>query len=94
MAAFEWFKPQDLIQDHETGQGKAFPNFAYGCIVAEVEVDMTTGYVDVLEVTASHDVGTAINPALGKGQIYGGLVMGQGLAVTDAVVIGNLGKQQ
>ena len=40
---------------------------------------MKTGYVDVLEVTASHDVGTAINPALVKGQIYGGIVMEPGL---------------
>ena len=93
MAAFEWFKPQDLIQDHETGQGKAFPTFAYGCIVAEVEVDMKTGYVDVLEVTASHDVGTAINPALVKGQIYGGIVMGQGFAVTEDVVTGKRGQK-
>ena len=28
MAAFEWFKPQDLIQDHETGQGKHSTTFA------------------------------------------------------------------
>ena len=93
MAAFEWFKPQDLIQDHATGQGKAFPTFAYGCIVAEVEVDMKTGYVDVLEVTASHDVGTAINPALIKGQIYGGIVMGQGYAVTEDVITGKRGQK-
>lgn len=93
MSAFEWFKPQDLIQDHATGQGKAFPTFAYGCIVAEVEVDMKTGYVDVIEVTASHDVGTAINPALIRGQIYGGIVMGQGFAVTEDVITGKRGQK-
>lgn len=93
MSAFEWFKPQDLNQDHATGQGKAFPTFAYGCVVAEVEVDMKTGYVDVLEVTASHDVGTAINPALIKGQIYGGIVMGQGYAVTEDVITGRRGQK-
>ncbi|MFQ9702919.1 MAG: molybdopterin cofactor-binding domain-containing protein [Enterocloster clostridioformis] len=61
--------------------------------MAEVEVDMKTGYVDVLEVTASHDVGTAINPALVKGQIYGGIVMGQGFAVTEDVVTGKRGQK-
>ncbi len=85
MAAYEWFMPEDLPQDHETGQGKAFPTFAYGCVIAEVEVDMRTGYVDLKKVTASHDVGRAINPALIKGQIYGGIVMGQGYGIMEDV---------
>lgn len=93
MAVFEWFKPGELNQDHNTGQGKAFPTFAYGCTVAEVEVDMKTGYVDVLEVTSSHDVGTAINPALVMGQICGGIVMGQGFAVMERVVTGRKGQK-
>lgn len=85
MAAFEWFTPDPCIQDHATGQGRAFPTYAYGCVVAEVEVDMKTGYVDLLKVTSSHDVGTAINPALVKGQIYGGIVMGQGYGIMEDV---------
>lgn len=85
MSAFEWFTPQDCKQNHETGQGTAFPTFAYGCVVAEVEVDMRTGYVDLQKVTASHDVGTAINPALIKGQIYGGILMGQGYGIMEDV---------
>lgn len=85
MAAFEWFTPDPCIQDHHTGQGKAFPTFAYGCVIAEVEVDMKTGYVDVKKCTASHDVGTAVNPALIMGQIYGGIVMGQGYGVMEDV---------
>ncbi len=93
MAAYEWFTPDPCIQDHHTGQGVAAPNFAYGCVVAEVEVDMGTGYVDVTKVTASHDVGTAINPALIKGQVYGGIVMGQGYGVMEEVEL-NRGKVQ
>ncbi len=85
MSAFTWFTPQGLHQDHHTGQGTAFPTFSYACVVAEVEVDMRTGFVDVQKVTASHDIGTAINPALIKGQIYGGIVMGQGYAVMEDV---------
>lgn len=85
LCAFEWFIPNDLHQDHHTGQGTAFPTYAYGCVVAEIEVDMRTGYVDVKKVTASHDVGTAINPALIRGQIYGGIVMGQGYSIMEDV---------
>ena len=89
MAAYEWYMPPACIQDHHTGQGVAFPNYAYGCVVAEIEVDMETGYVDVQKVTASHDVGTAVNPALVMGQIYGGILMGQGYATTEEVEVSN-----
>ena len=89
MAAYEWFMPQQLDQDHHTGQGNAFPTFSYGCVIAEIEVDMKTGYVDVQKVTSSHDVGTAINPALIKGQIYGGILMGQGYGVMEDVAPSN-----
>ncbi len=85
LAEFSWFTPPACPQDHATGQGKAFPTYAYGCVVAEVEVDTETGYVDVTRVTSSHDVGTAINPALIRGQIYGGIVMGQGYGITEEV---------
>ena len=87
MAAYEWFMPEPCIQDHHTGQGVAFPNYAYGCVVAEVEVDMETGYVDLQKVTASHDVGVAVNPALVLGQIYGGILMGQGYGITEEVEV-------
>ncbi|MFV0504664.1 MAG: xanthine dehydrogenase family protein molybdopterin-binding subunit [Lachnospirales bacterium] len=84
-SAFEWYVPDGFEQDHHTGQGDAFPTFSYGCVIAEVEVDMRTGYVDLVNVTSSHDVGTAINPALIKGQIYGGIVMGQGYSIMEDV---------
>ncbi len=87
LSVYNWFQPDDMTQDHETGQGKAFPTFAYGCIVAEVEVDMRTGYVEVQKVTSSHDVGTAINPALIQGQVFGGIVMGQGYGVMEEVTL-------
>ena len=85
LSTYAWYMPAPLLQDHATGQGKAFPTFSYECVVCEVEVDMETGYVDLLDVTSSHDVGTAINPALIKGQIYGGIIMGQGYAIMEDV---------
>lgn len=84
-SSYAWYRPEEFHQDHHTGQGKAAPTFSYGCIVAEVEVDTKTGYVDLKKVTASHDVGTAINPALIRGQVYGGILMGQGYGITEEV---------
>lgn len=85
LSVFEWYIPPVCPQDHETGQGIAAPTYAYGCCVAEVEVDMKTGYVDVKHCTSSHDVGTAINPALIAGQVYGGIAMGQGYGLLEEV---------
>jgi len=61
----------------------------YGASNVRVEVDMETGYVDVTNVTASHDVGTVVNPQLAKGQIYGGILMGQGYCVMEDVAPSN-----
>lgn len=85
LAVYEWFIPDACPQDHETGQGRAAPTYSYACVIAEVEVDMETGFVDVKKVTASHDVGTAINPALIEGQVYGGILMGQGYGIMEEV---------
>jgi len=71
--------------DEETGQGKAYFTYVYGCQAAEVEVDCDTGQVKVLKVAAAHDVGRAINPATVKGQIYGGVTMGMGYGILEEV---------
>lgn len=87
LSVYKWYAPDDMPQNHESGQGKAFPTFAYGCVIAEVNVDMRTGYVEVEKVTSSHDVGTAINPALIQGQVFGGIVMGQGYGIMEEVTL-------
>ena len=45
--------------------------FSFGAQVAEVEVDLETGDVRVLKVTAVHDIGRAINPLAVEGQLDG-----------------------
>ena len=87
LSVYEWNEPKELLMNHHTGQGNAFPTYAYGVCVAEVEVDTATGYVDVKKVTSAHDVGTAVNPDTVKGQIYGGIAMGIGFATTEEVEV-------
>ena len=58
---------------------------SYGANFAEVEVDTLTGLVKVLDVVAAFDVGKAINPAFVEGQIYGGIQMGLGFALTEDI---------
>ncbi len=60
---------------------------SYGANFVEVEVDTLTGLIKVLDVVAAFDVGKAINPDFVKGQIYGGIQMGVGFALTEDIKI-------
>jgi len=51
--------------------------------VAEVEVDIATGYVKVLRYTVAHDSGNLINPLIVDGQIQGGVAHGIGNALLE-----------
>jgi CO/xanthine dehydrogenase Mo-binding subunit len=75
--------------NQETGQGKTFPDYTFGCHAVEVEVDAETGTVTVLKHVACHDVGRAINPQSVEGQIQGGAVMGTGQALLEEIALEN-----
>ena len=60
------------------------PFFAvFGAQAAEVEVDIETGHVDVLRITAAVDFGKAINPKFCVSQIYGGVEFGVGFTLSE-----------
>ncbi|MGC9490443.1 MAG: xanthine dehydrogenase family protein molybdopterin-binding subunit [Thermovirgaceae bacterium] len=65
---------------------------SYGVHFAEVEVDTFTGLVRVTDFLAAHDVGKAINPRMVKGQIYGGVQMGIGMALTEEMLYDPSGR--
>lgn len=77
--------PNTSPSDPETGYGNYCPTYSFGAQVAEVEVDIETGKVRVLNYTAAHDVGRAINPMLIEGQVDGGIAMGMGYALLEEV---------
>ncbi|MFC2024614.1 xanthine dehydrogenase family protein molybdopterin-binding subunit [Chloroflexota bacterium] len=54
--------------------------------VAEIEVDMETGEVEVLKYTAVQDAGKAINPPIVEGQMYGGALQGLGYALKEELL--------
>jgi len=85
LSAYGWYKAPDISWDEEIGQGRPYFTYVYGCQIAEVEVDTATGQIEVLKITAAHDVGRAINPACLKGQIYGGVMMGLGYGIMEEV---------
>ena len=60
------------------------PTFSiFGAQAVEVEVDVETGQVDILRITAAHDFGRSINPKLCISQIQGGIEFGVGFALSE-----------
>ncbi len=78
----KWTAPGTAC-DVDTGQGDPFKVYMYGVILAEVAVDTTTGKTKVEKFTIVSDCGTIINKLVVDGQIYGGLVQGIGLALSE-----------
>lgn len=58
----------------------------FGCTFVEVEVDIPTGKVEVLEIYNIHDAGKLINPQLAAGQVHGGVSMGIGYALYEQLL--------
>jgi CO/xanthine dehydrogenase Mo-binding subunit len=79
--------PPGLHFDESTYEGDAYGTYAWGCDVAEVELDADTFEVRPLRVTAVQEIGRAINPVLARGQIEGGTAQGIGFALTEEVVM-------
>jgi len=80
-------RPAQAFLHSETGQGSPYFVYTYSTQMAEVEVDVKTGAVDVLNLVATFDIGKAINPIMVEGQIEGGVMMGLGYALMEEVVM-------
>ena len=57
--------------------------YCNGTHVAEVEVDIETGFVKILRYVIAHDSGNLINPMIVDGQVQGGLAHGIGNALFE-----------
>lgn len=53
---------------------------------AEVEVDIETGEIKLLNYVAVHDSGKIINPLTAESQVIGGVVMGASMALTEELI--------
>jgi CO/xanthine dehydrogenase Mo-binding subunit len=80
---YQYRPPKTTPMNPQTGQST--PNFAYGYVAqaVEVEVDVETGFVEVLRVISANDVGKAINPQQVRGQIEGAVIQAQGYAIME-----------
>jgi CO/xanthine dehydrogenase Mo-binding subunit len=81
-------EPPAWIQwNEDTYSGDAYATYAWGCDVAEVEIDRDTYEVRPIKLTAVQEFGRPIHPALARGQIEGGSAQGLGFALLEKVVM-------
>jgi CO/xanthine dehydrogenase Mo-binding subunit len=80
-ARYTWRFPQTEPFDRQPARHLAA--FGWSTCVADVAVDTGTGEVRVLRVVDAVDAGRVMNPALFRGQVEGGIVMGQGYALQE-----------
>jgi CO/xanthine dehydrogenase Mo-binding subunit len=83
----EYFDPIAPTVSLTKGYGIHIPIWSFGCYVAELEVDLETGQVKVLQVWAANDAGTIINRNMAEGQVEGGIVQGIGYALTENFIM-------
>jgi xanthine dehydrogenase molybdenum-binding subunit len=81
-----YYEPPSHHQDKQF-KGDVSAAYAWATQVAEVEVDTETGIVRLVKVTGAHDVGRVLNRLGIEGQIEGGIVMGQGYAITEELIV-------
>jgi carbon-monoxide dehydrogenase large subunit len=60
--------------------------YSNGCHVAEVEVDIETGGVEIVRYIVMHDCGNVINPMVVAGQVQGGFAHGVGNALFERMI--------
>jgi len=73
--------------DEKAGRGDLAPSYAFGAHIAEVEVDVETGKVDVVNYTAAHDSGTVVAREQYESQIVGGVAQGLGYALMEELIL-------
>ncbi|MFI5243759.1 MAG: xanthine dehydrogenase family protein molybdopterin-binding subunit [Gemmatimonadales bacterium] len=79
--------PAGRSWDDATYRGDAYATFAWGCDVAEIEVDPVTHEARALKLTCVQEFGRPIHPAMARGQIEGGSAQALGWALLEHVVM-------
>ena len=69
--------------DPETGYGTPAMDWTYGAQATEIEVDMHTGDITILDMATCLDVGKVMHADLYKGQVYGGALQAIGATFNE-----------
>ncbi len=74
---FETYRqPKEIVWNEESMEGDAYPAYAWGVNVVEVEVDKRTFQVSLKGIWSVYDLGKAIDERIVLGQADGGIAQG------------------
>ncbi|BES97396.1 Molybdopterin-Hypothetical protein domain of aldehyde dehydrogenase [Nesidiocoris tenuis] len=77
----------DLLATHQfTNRDLSKSYFIYGVTIAEVEVDILTGQLQIRRVDLNEDAGQSLSPDVDIGQIEGAFIMGAGYYTSEEIV--------
>lgn len=77
------------IREHGVERAEIVDAPSFGVHVAQVNVDLESGVINVDRYYTAQDVGKAINTLNCKGQIEGGVIFGLGYALTEEILSEN-----
>lgn len=83
--------PEGLGGNYKGAAVGTSPAFSFAASICEVDVDVETGKVKVVNFWDAHDCGTAINPMAVEGQVEGAIVMGMSETLLENQVFDNKG---
>ena len=88
MANVAWDMPEGMEPGLEASAFYDPPNFTFpfGTHIAVVELDPTTGHIELKKYVAVDDCGVQINPMIVEGQVHGGVVQGTGPVLWEGAV--------
>ncbi len=88
MANVAWDMPEGMDPGLEASAFYDPPNFTYpfGTHIAVVELDASTGQIELKKYVAVDDCGVQINPMIVEGQVHGGVVQGTGPVLWEGAV--------
>jgi carbon-monoxide dehydrogenase large subunit/6-hydroxypseudooxynicotine dehydrogenase subunit gamma len=92
----------DTVGSHERGHAPGLGareiyidpmmNYPYGVAFCQLEIDPSTGELDLRRYFVAYEAGRAVNPMLLDGQIVGGAVQGLGGAVLEELAYDDAGQ--
>ncbi|MEJ7727746.1 MAG: molybdopterin cofactor-binding domain-containing protein [Polyangiaceae bacterium] len=91
LGAVGYYNTPKLGGDYRGGTIGASPAYSFTAHVAEVEVDVETGHVEVKTIWVAHDCGKALVPGIVEGQMEGSAYMGAAEALLEEHVIDEQG---
>ncbi len=80
------FRASGVTSLDQQRYGNLSLGYSFATHVAEVEVDLETGRINILNIVAVHDSGQIINPLAAEGQVEGALLQGMGYALLEEYI--------